>query len=99
MEQVSGQLDKVKDSVKESLLGAEVEPGTELSGQTRAEFMQYAVKDDESGEYYMNADQFVQAVAPAGEDYVSFDAFRSLLCRPLFFSHCFTNWERTSFGD
>lgn len=68
MEQVAGKVEKVKDSVKESLLGTEVEP--QLSAQTRAEFMQYAKKDEEADEYYMTEKEFVNAVAPEGEDYV-----------------------------
>jgi solute carrier family 25 aspartate/glutamate transporter 12/13 len=70
MEQVKEQLEQVKDAAKETLLGVEVEPGTEYSAQTRNEFMQYAIKDEESGEYYMTAKEFVDAVAPAGENYV-----------------------------
>jgi solute carrier family 25 aspartate/glutamate transporter 12/13 len=75
MEQVTEQLGKVKEGVKETLLGHEVEAGTEYSAQTRNEFMQFALKDEESGEYYMTAKEFVDAVAPAGEDYVG-DVFR-----------------------
>lgn len=68
MEQVAGQVEKVKESVKESLLGTEIEP--QLSAQTRAEFMQHAIKDEASEEYYMSEKEFVNAVAPEGEDYV-----------------------------
>lgn len=68
MDQVSGKVEKVKESVKESLLGTEVEP--QLSAQTRAEFMQYAIKDEGSDEWYMTEKEFVEAVAPEGEDYV-----------------------------
>jgi solute carrier family 25 aspartate/glutamate transporter 12/13 len=70
MEQVKEQLEQVKEAAKETLLGVEIEPGTEYSAQTRNEFMQFALKDEESGEYYMTAKEFVDAVAPAGEDYV-----------------------------
>jgi solute carrier family 25 aspartate/glutamate transporter 12/13 len=69
MDQVTEKLDKVKEGVKETLLGAEVEIGGEHSAQTRNEFLQFALKD-ENGEYYMTAKEFVDAVAPAGEDYV-----------------------------
>lgn len=62
----------IKESVKEALVGVEEEP--QLSNQTRAEFMQYAKKDPESGDYYMGQDDFVNAIAPEAEDYV-----RSLL--------------------
>lgn len=58
----------ITEKVKESLVGTEEEP--QLSGQTRSEFMQNAIKDEETGEYYMTEQQFVDAVAPAGEDYV-----------------------------
>lgn len=68
MEQVSGKMERVKDSLKEGLLGTEDEP--QMSLQSRQEFMQHAIKDEETGEYYMGEKQFVDAVAPAGEDYV-----------------------------
>ena len=59
----------VKEAVKESLLGSE-EP-VELSAKTRAYFVNHAVKDAESGELYMGEDEFVNAIAPQDEDYVS----------------------------
>lgn len=71
-EKVADQLEKVKEGVKESLLGVELEGGNELSAQTRQDFMSHAIKDEETGEYYMGAEEFVNAVAPAGEDYVGF---------------------------
>ena len=77
MEQVKEQLEQVKEAAKETLLGVEVEPGTEYSAQPRNEFMQFAIKDEELGEYYMTAKEFVDAVAPAGEDYVG-DALAEL---------------------
>lgn len=58
----------VKEEVREVLLGSTEEP--QLSQLTRAAFMKHAQKD-ESGEYYLNEDQFITAVAPEGEDYVS----------------------------
>lgn len=60
---------QVVDSVKEALLGTEDEP--QLSSQTRLEFMQHAIKDEESGEYYLGEHEFINAIAPEGEDYVS----------------------------
>ncbi|KAM0324191.1 hypothetical protein ACHAQA_008385 [Verticillium albo-atrum] len=57
----------VKEAVKESLLGAE-EP-VQLSNQTKSRFHANAVKDAESGELFMGPDEFVNAVAPASEDY------------------------------
>lgn len=59
----------VKEAVKESLLGAE-EP-TQLSSQTKSRFHANAIKDAETGELFMGPDEFVNAVAPATEDYVS----------------------------
>lgn len=63
----------VTETVKEALLGVEEEP--QLSDQTRQEFMKAAVKDEENGQYYMGVDQFTNAIAPAGEDYVSWNPF------------------------
>ncbi|KAM0272176.1 hypothetical protein ACHAQH_008826 [Verticillium albo-atrum] len=57
----------VKEAVKESLLGAE-EP-VQLSSQTKSRFHANAVKDAETGELFMGPDEFVNAVAPASEDY------------------------------
>jgi solute carrier family 25 (mitochondrial aspartate/glutamate transporter), member 12/13 len=59
----------VKDEVKEVLLGSEQEP--QLSHITRGAFMRHARKDDASGELYLGEDEFVDAVAPDAEDYVS----------------------------
>ena len=59
----------VKEAVKDSLLGTE-DP-VELSSKTRAYFADHAVKDAESGELYMGEDEFVNAIAPQDEDYVS----------------------------
>lgn len=58
----------IKEQVKESLLGTDEEP--QLSAQTRHEFMQHAIKDEASGEYFMGEKEFVDAVAPENEDYV-----------------------------
>ena len=59
----------VQGAVKESLLGTTREP--ELSTQTRATFDRHAKKDEASGEYYMTEHEFVDAIAPENEDYVS----------------------------
>lgn len=59
----------VKDTVKESLIGTTREP--QLSQQTKATFDQHAIKDEETGELYMTEEQFVDAIAPENEDYVS----------------------------
>lgn len=59
---------KVKEAVKESLLGTE-EPA-QLSAQTRSTFLLHAKKDPKSGESYMGRDEFINAIAPPTEDYV-----------------------------
>jgi len=58
-----------RKAVKESLLGTE-EP-LQLSSQTKARFNSHAVKDPETGGLYMGPDEFINAVAPPNEDYVS----------------------------
>jgi solute carrier family 25 (mitochondrial aspartate/glutamate transporter), member 12/13 len=55
--------------VKESLLGTE-EP-VKLSAQTKATFIKHAQKDPETGELKMGETEFVNAIAPENEDYVS----------------------------
>ncbi len=59
----------VTEQISEVLLGAADEP--ELTQQARATFMRHAVKDEESGEYFLNENQFIDAIAPESEDYVS----------------------------
>ncbi|KAK0281676.1 mitochondrial aspartate-glutamate transporter agc1 [Friedmanniomyces endolithicus] len=56
----------VVDQVKETLVGTE--SGVGLSAQTRSDFMHNAIKDEE-GELYMSEKEFVDAIAPEGEDY------------------------------
>lgn len=58
----------VKEAVKESLVG--VEEPTQLSAHTKSRFTNNAVKDAETGELFMGADEFIKAVAPTEEDYV-----------------------------
>ena len=58
----------VAEQAKEALLGTTDEP--QLSQQTRAEFMKYAIEDPESGDKYLDEEQFINAIAPKGEDYV-----------------------------
>lgn len=62
---------EAKESVKDTLVGHEI-PSEEqqTSAQTRADFMQHAVQDEETGEYYMGREEFVNAIAPPNEDYV-----------------------------
>jgi hypothetical protein len=59
----------VKEAVKETLIGSE-EP-VQVSAQTKARFNSNAIKDPESGELFMGQDEFINAVAPSDEDYVS----------------------------
>lgn len=59
----------VKEAVKEGLIGSHetIQP----SAQIKARFVHHAIKDEETGELYMGADEFIDAVAPPDEDYVS----------------------------
>lgn len=59
----------VKEAVKETLVGSK-EPA-QLSAQAKARFNRYAVKDAETGELCLGPEQFIDAIAPPGEDYVS----------------------------
>lgn len=58
----------VKEQAKEALLGTTEEP--QLSQQTRAIFSQHAKEDEKTGERYLGEEEFVDAIAPRGEDYV-----------------------------
>jgi solute carrier family 25 aspartate/glutamate transporter 12/13 len=64
------QMKAVKEAVKDSLVGSE-ETSSQISAQTRARFTSNAIKDPETGELYMGPDEFIAAVAPPSEDYVS----------------------------
>lgn len=66
---MSTQIKVVKEAVKETLVGSE--EGTHISAQTRAHFLSKAVKDAETGELYLGNEEFVDAVAPKNEDFVS----------------------------
>ncbi|GAB1314045.1 mitochondrial aspartate-glutamate transporter agc1 [Madurella fahalii] len=57
----------VKEAVRETLVGSK-EPA-QLSAQTKARFNRHAIKDAETGELYLGAEQFIDAIAPAHEDY------------------------------
>ena len=59
----------VKAAVKQSLLGVEKEP--DLSLQTKATFDKHARQDEATGESYMIEEDFVNAIAPETENYVS----------------------------
>lgn len=72
----------VKEAVKGSLLGTE-EPAADISAQTKLRFGNNAVKDPETGELYMGPNEFIKAVAPSGEDYVSSSQWCRGISRPL----------------
>lgn len=63
------QMTAVKEAVKDSLVGTE--ETLPMSAHTRARFLGNAIKDPETGELYMGPDEFINAVAPKSEDYVS----------------------------
>jgi solute carrier family 25 aspartate/glutamate transporter 12/13 len=58
----------VTEAVKESLLGSTTT--APLSIEARATFLKHS-KQNEDGELYMNQEDFVDAIAPPEEDYVS----------------------------
>lgn len=57
-----------KAVIKESLLGAERD--SELSTHTRSTFERNARQDESSEEAYMTEEDFIDAIAPASENYV-----------------------------
>lgn len=59
------------EAVKETLVGVTIEP--ELSQEVRAAFDRHSIQDDATGEKYMTEKEFVDAIAPVHEDYVSFN--------------------------
>lgn len=63
---------KVKEAVKESLLGSELPADVQLSAQSKATFDKNARKDEVSGELFMGEEEFINAIAPVGEDYVRY---------------------------
>jgi len=62
---------KIKEVVKEKLIGAEYTADIQLSAQSKATFEKNAKKDPETGELYMGQEEFINAIAPKDEDYVS----------------------------
>lgn len=73
----------VKEQIKESLVGTIVEPS--LSTDAQATFERKAKRDEETGELYMTEEEFVNAIAPENEDYVS-SLFKKAT-QPLFTKH------------
>lgn len=70
-------MSSVTETVKEKLVGSTEEPS--LSHQARANFLRHAQKDAK-GDLFMNEEDFINAVAPKQEDYVS---LFSAVCRPI----------------
>jgi len=62
---------KAKVVVKETLLGSDQGEDFQLSAQSRATFEKNAKADATTGETYMGEQEFINAIAPADEDYVS----------------------------
>lgn len=60
--------EQIKVSLKESLLGKEAPEG--VTHESKARFLQHASIEEED-ELYMSQDDFVNAIAPPDEDYVS----------------------------
>jgi solute carrier family 25 aspartate/glutamate transporter 12/13 len=60
----------VKEAVKASLVGSTPEE-PQLSQQVKVHFTQHARKDEQSGELYMTEEEFIDAIAPKHQDYVS----------------------------
>lgn len=58
----------VAETVKESLLGATL--SADLTQESRTTFLKHA-RQDENGDLYMEEQDFVDAIAPPDENYVS----------------------------
>ena len=69
---MSTEVTKVKEAVKETLLGSEMPADVMISARSKATFLENAKKDPGSEELYMGEEEFINAVAPEGEDYVSY---------------------------
>lgn len=65
----AGIMTGVKESVKELLVGSTEEP--QPSVQIKENFIRHAQKDEATGELYMTENEFINAIAPSHEDYVS----------------------------
>ena len=76
----------VKEVVKDSLLGVD-EPAS-LSASHRTSFYKNAKKDEGTGELVMGPDEFIEAIAPADEDYVSILYYYQQLEFPVFRCSC-----------
>ena len=58
----------VANTVKESLLGTTLP--AELTQESRTTFLKHA-RQDENGDFYMEEEDFINAIAPPDENYVS----------------------------
>jgi solute carrier family 25 aspartate/glutamate transporter 12/13 len=58
----------ITEQVSEVLVGTTEEP--QLTQQTKATFMKYALQDEKTGEHYLGEEEFINAIAPESEDYV-----------------------------
>lgn len=63
---------KASEIVKETLLGSEAPVNLQLSVQSKATFDKHARKDPLTGELWMGEQEFINAIAPSNEDFVSF---------------------------
>lgn len=66
----------VTAKISESLLGTEATPN--LSSESRDRFLRYAQQED-NGQWTMTEEQFINAIAPAEEDYVSAKDIKRLI--------------------
>lgn len=66
---MSSKIAVAKEALKEGLIGHEDSVG--LSAHTKARFLTHAVADAETGELYLGPEEFLKAVMPKGEDFVS----------------------------
>lgn len=60
----------IKQTIKEPLVGKTVEPP--MTTRIRSHFMRHAREDSETGDLHMAQEDFINAIAPKHEDYVSF---------------------------
>ena len=65
------ELTKAKIVVKEKLLGTDQAEEVKLSAQSKSTFEKNSRKDADTGELFMNEEDFINAIAPVSEDYVS----------------------------
>lgn len=68
-------MSNIKATVKESLIGSSDDQSQPVPQQMKANFYRHARKDEQTGELFMSEEDFVNAVAPVQEDYVSRNPF------------------------